>query len=631
MRGKGQSPIGGAESEKAARNGRRGSGADARSRAELVPIARAIAGEIGGDRVIEDLVELQLLERDLGDPPEVFTQLLDAQAPAFAVRPRSTGETAAAVRTLSREQVPMTPRGLSSTGVGGALPIAGGAVLDLSGLRGVTKVDVEERTVTVRAGTTFFFLERELERHGVGLLARPTNAFGSVGGWAASGGLGLGSLGAGHVSDHVERVEVVLPGGRIERLGRHDAGFGDFFDTEGQLGIITELTLRVQGARRGGVSGVVFASVDDAVKAVRALIDEGMRPRTAILAGQVSEHGSLKGVAEGELLLTEAAPDAPSFRWDRFGGKALPAGAAQALWTRRFFPMDLPHGPVFLASEAMVPSDRVARLLAEARQLASRYRVPLHVHAHAFTSDDALQFLALVLFPTNPKRPVHHLMITPLAAALTSRAVSMGARAYGIGIWNSPFAEHRFGAERFASLQRRKHQLDPDGLLNPGKFFSLGTSARLLPVLMRPSRYGPSLRLAAGATPWLLRKLDDPHEPSSTAERCISCGACVPVCPAVVASGCESVSARAKLGLMRRLASNEPAATQELLGSQRCLKCGQCAEVCARSLALVEAWEELERDVRRRVPDSEAFHSTIATFAAQVDASREPVLDLALP
>jgi glycolate dehydrogenase FAD-linked subunit len=601
--------------------------ASERSQRRRAEIARVLAQDLGEDRVLGDPIEIKLLERDLGDPPEMFSQLLDAKPPGFGVRPRTTDELARAVRRLTTEKVPMTPRGLSSTGFGGAIPIAGGAVLDLSWLRGVLEVDVSRRTARVRAGTTFFFLQQALDAYGLALRARPTNGFGSIGGWASAGGLGLGSMAAGPISEHVDHLEIVLPAGRIERLDRNDTGFSDLFDAEGQLGVITELTVAVEPApRHENVQATVHPTVADAVQAAAELFKRGNQPRTVILAGHTHEHPGLKGAPEGEILLVDhtAPPTRPR-------GRSLSFAHAHKLWNRRFFPMDTPHGPVFLASEVILPADRVAPFIDEARRLSRRYGAPLHSHSHAVSYHGTPSFLVLVMFPADPGRKLHHLMLTPLAAALTSHGVKLGGRAYGIGVWNTPFAEARFGKRRFEALRKRKQQVDPDGLLNPGKFFRLGSSARLLPELMHTNRFAPSLRLASTATPFVIPSAEHDATNFTTAERCISCGACVPVCPAVAATGAESVSARAKLALMRRLTAGRPASRDALLGCQRCLYCGQCGEVCARSLPLVDAWHELERMVRLRLDDEEALSSAIRTFTAQVDEQADRVLDVALP
>lgn len=595
-----------------------------RSEQDLRRTARALADSIGENRVLLDPIEVRLLERDIGDPPELFSTLLKAIPPTFAVRPESTNELAQTVRLLTTEKVPMTPRGLSSTGFGGAIPVAGGAVLDLSHLRRVLEVDSRARTVRVSAGTTFFFLQRALDAHHLALRARPTNAFGSVGGWAASGGVGLGSMGAGPVSQHIRGVEVVLPGGRVERLSPSDTGFLDFFDTEGQLGILSELTLEVEPAPSNhAVRAFVYESIVAAADAATQLFAASPSPRTVILAGHTHEHPHLQGAPEGEILLVDG--DAvPS------DGRPLSAAHVASLWTRRYFPMDTPHGPVFLASEVLMPAERAAGFIQSARRMCLRYGVPLHSHSHAVRYEGSPSFLVLLIFPANPARQVHHLMLTPLAAALTSEGIRAGGKAYGLGVWNTPFAENKLGKRRLEALARRKRQIDPDSLMNPGKFFQLGTHAKLLPELMKTSRFRPSLRLASTATPFVLPSAQHDASLYTTSQRCIACGACVPVCPAVAATGAESVSARAKLALLKRLESGQSATREELLGCQRCLYCGQCAEVCARSLPLVEAWRELETLVRARV-ESSALTTTIKTFTEQVDADRARVLEVALP
>jgi len=293
--------------------------------------------------------------------------------------------------------------------------------------------------------------------------------------------------------------------------------------------------------------------------------------------------------------------------------------------------MDNPLGPVFLASEAIFPAEKVPRFVRAARRLTGRYGVPLHGHSYAVAAGDDPAILVLLTFPADPRQGWHHLMLTPLAAALTAAAVRHGGKPYGVGIWNTPFARRSFGDERHRRVEAAKRRLDPDGLLNPGKFFRVGTDVALLPTLMSPGVYPTSLRMAGLATPMLMKRHDPSELPAATEERCIACGACVPVCLAVAATGAESVSGRAKLALMRRLSAGDALDDDELLGSQRCLKCGQCAEVCARSLDLLGAWEELETTVRGRV-DEARFREIIERFADQVDANRdELVLPVALP
>ncbi len=596
---------------------------------DIPAVARGIARELGADRLVALPNEVALLRRDMGEPPALFQQLLDATPPTFGVRPRTTEEIALAVRMLAEEGVPITPRGLGSCGFGGAVPVGGGAVLDLSWMRGVDRVDLEARRATVRAGTTFFFIQRELERHLLELQSQPTNALGTIGGWTAAGGLGLGSLGAGAVGEQVAELEVVLPDGGIERLERGDSGFHRVLDTEGQLGIIARLTIDLRERRRGtAVTALVFPDLEGAQRYLVTLLGGDRVPSTVMLVGHSREVEGLEGGPEGEVLLVQD-PGAVDLPEAGPGVEVLPRARALRLWNRRFFPMDSPLGPVFLASESVMPAEGVADYVQHARALGRRYGVPLHAHAYAVRRGTRRSVLVLMIFPANPRLGWHHLMLTPLAAVLTSAAVKRGGVPYGVGIWNTPFARMKFGGERFEALQRAKERLDPRGLFNPGKFFSVGRDITALPAAMTPSLYPTSLSLASVTTPLMMRARDPSLPSATTAERCISCGACVPVCPAVVATEAESVAARAKLELVRRLAAGEPVDDEELLGAARCLRCGQCAEVCARRLDLVQAWQELDQGILERV-DEGRFRETIRSFADAVDARAGDVLDVAL-
>jgi len=590
--------------------------------------ARAVAEKIGEERIILHSPEVTLLSRDMGEPPELFERLLTGKRPEFAVQPRDVTELSTAVRILASEGVPITPRGLGSCGVGGAVPVAGGAVLDLSRLDQVFNVNEAGGTATVGGGVSFYFIQQALARSGRSLLARPTNAFGTIGGWASAGGMGLGSLAAGPITEQVEDVQVVLPGGDVVNLSRGENGFSDCFDTEGQLGIFSRLTLRLRPAdEHSEVVGYVLPDLEQAQAAMAQVLASDPWPRTAMLAGNTRELEGLQDAEPGEALLLELLPG----KQVGLGGAGrLPKELALRLWNRRFFPMDSPMGPVFLASEAILPVDEVAGFIKAARRLGKRYGVPLHAHSYAVSHGGETGVLVLLLFPSDPRQGWHHLMLTPLAAVLTSAAVRRGGKPYGVGIWNTPFVRQRFGEERLAYLQQRKEELDPRGLLNPGKFFQVGTEAKALPAVMNPGFYPTSLRMASVTTPMMMSRHDPSEKPSTVADRCVACGACVPVCPAMAATGTETVSARAKLTMMRRLDRDEAVGAEELLGAMRCLECGQCEEVCARSLPLVETWNELEQHVRAVIDGEGEPDRTIRAFTELVDDSRDQVMKVAL-
>jgi FAD/FMN-containing dehydrogenase/formate hydrogenlyase subunit 6/NADH:ubiquinone oxidoreductase subunit I len=589
-----------------------------------------LANLLGPDRIINRAYELEQLTRDMGEVPTLLGRRLPPVVPGFGLRPRSTAELAQAVTELARDGVPWTARGMASTGLGGAVPLCDGAVVDLGDLRGVDAVDGAGLRVSVRAGTTFYSLQRALAGSGLELLAQPSNAFGTIGGWAASGGLGLGSLGAGPVSDQVEAIEVVLPTGEVERLQSGDRRFHDFFGTEGQLGVISTLTVRVRRAEPGfRVVGRALPTFREAVSWACDLAGAEPRPGTVMIAG-AEETGGDGQLPAGEVVLAELPPGSETPPAGGAGGRELPPETALRLWSRRFFPLDNHLGPVFLASEVVLPAAGAAPFVELCRRLARRYGVPIHPHGHLVRLGDPVEVLLLVVFPCDPRQLWHHLLLAPLAAALTAAGVRSGGRPYGVGSWNTPFVAASLGRDHLDRLARRKRELDPERLVNRGRFFGLATDSPALGLAMRPSVFPHLARAAALTTPRLIRRHDPSQLPASDAERCISCGACVPVCPAVAATGDESVSARSKLRLLRRIACQPAPAGAELADSLRCLKCGQCSEVCARALDLLHCWELLEDEVRARV-DAGELGRVIDDFVEQVDRRHDRVLEVTLP
>ncbi len=599
------------------------------STTDTAALAELITEALGPGRLVQGQRELGQLTRDMGTPPPVFERLLRCHPPSLALRPRSAAELARAVGLLSREGVAFTTRGLGSSGLGGAVPVSEGVVLDLSGLTGVLALDTARRRVHVAAGTSFFHLQRALDPHGLSLRSRPSNAFGSIGGWAACGGLGLGSLRAGPVAEQVTALDLVLPDGGQERLTPGDPGFPDFFDTEGQLGVIGALELQLGPSDRAcAVAGLSFPDLSSAMDHLASIAQGDGRPLTALLVGRGREQHGLECPPDRELMLLQLPAGQAPTQASR-GVEMLPAELTARLWQRRFFPMDGPLGPIFLASESLLAMNRVAPYVAGARRLAARYGVPLHVHCHAVATGGSPRVLVLQLFPVDPGQPSRHLLLTPLAAVLTARARQAGGVPYGVGIWNTPFARDRFG-ERFEQLRARKNTLDPRGLLNPGKFFQVGVDAKLLPALMNPTLYPTSLSAAALASPLILPREAESQDAASTPARCIRCGSCATVCPAVTATGEETLSARAKLGLLQRLQQGEEPPETELLAALRCLDCGQCAEVCARGLDLLAAWQDLEQEARQRCTDPGALADSLLGFAEQVDTAATPVRERGL-
>ena len=298
-------------------------------------------------------------------------------------------------------------------------------------------------------------------------------------------------------------------------------------------------------------------------------------------------------------------------------------------------------GPNLLASEFLLPPSAVSGFLQQARKLARRFGVTPATEAVVSRVDGQPTATLIVSFPANKRRTLEYLCRLLLAGLLMGLGLRHGGRPYGLGIWNTVFADHHLSKDRWDHLRRRKRELDPGGTLNPGKFFGLHTRFRNVPGrLLVPPVVQRALRVAARlAVPLgMLAKMtaappqhtwDIPHTEeddgsallTQTAQRCTHCGACVSACPAYILTGDELVTARAKLQLSEALFRDAVVRADEAFRPFQCIRCGLCEEVCQTRLPLRDCYESLEAQVVRYYGSYPT--ELVQEFVTRVDTRRD--------
>ena len=209
----------------------------------------------GKDRVRIDAFERRMYSHDLASLPKMM-ELGFKMMPDLVVKPKSATEIAEIVKIAAQEGIPIVPRGGASWGLGGAMPVAGGIVLDLTRMNKILDYDYDNLIVTVETGITWKMLYDTLLRKGYIIGSYPSSAMAAtVGGWINTGGVGVGTYKYGSAMDHVKSLEVVLPTGKILETGNFRTSiFGGmdlnklFFGSEGTLGIITRASMRIYPA-----------------------------------------------------------------------------------------------------------------------------------------------------------------------------------------------------------------------------------------------------------------------------------------------------------------------------------------------------------------------------------------------
>ncbi|MCF8512410.1 MAG: FAD-binding protein [Rhodobacteraceae bacterium] len=413
--------------------------------------------------------------------------------PDAVAYPRSTEEVARIAALCARHMVPVVAWGTGTSLEGHALAVKGGITVDFRDMNQVLAVFPEDMLCVVQPGVTREDLNTYLRDTGLFFPVDP-GANASLGGMAATRASGTTAVRYGTMRDNVLGLEVVLAGGRVIRTGtsapKSSAGYdltALMVGSEGTLGLITELTLRLHGQPEAvSAATCAFADMAAAVDCVIATIQTGI-PMARIefldpasvaacnafsgtslpLAPQlmVEFHGSPKGVAE---------------QAERFGAIAAEYGSSGFLWARasedrnRLWKMRHDAYRAILASrpgasaivtDVCVPISSLAQAVEETRADIAASGLPGPILGHVGDGN----FHAILL--VNPADPRETTLAKSLATRMAERALQLGGTItgeHGIGMGKLPLMAAEHGAA-WAIMGHIKRALDPHDLMNPGK------------------------------------------------------------------------------------------------------------------------------------------------------------------
>ncbi|QYK40662.1 MAG: FAD-binding protein [Paracoccaceae bacterium] len=407
--------------------------------------------------------------------------------------PSTTDEVAAIARICTAHRLPMVGWGAGTSLEGHALPLRGGVTVDFTRMDKVLRVNPEDMTVVIQPGITRERLNEELRATGLFFPVDP-GANATLGGMASTRASGTTAVRYGTMRGNVLALEVVLADGRVIRTGtaapKTSAGYdltALFTGAEGTLGLITELTLRLQGQPEAVAAAVcAFPGMAEAVDCVTATIQSGIpMARIEFLdeasvaacnahSGEalpplphllVEFHGSPAGVAEQSRRFGEIAGDfgASEFRW------AQAAEDRARLWRMRHRAyhacLALRPGSTALVTDVCVPMSRLAQAVEETR--ADIADSPLQGPILGHVGDG--NFHAILLVDRQSSTELAE--AARLSARMAERALRLGGTVtgeHGIGMGKLGYmaAEHGEGWQVMGAIKRA---LDPLNLMNPGK------------------------------------------------------------------------------------------------------------------------------------------------------------------
>jgi len=574
---------------------------------------RELRKSVPKGRVLTLESDRAIYSHDLGYVPPSLKNFLFHSVPSCVIQPASEEELVDVIRFCRTHGTAVITRTAASSGFGNVIPTAAEVVIDLSLLDRVVGFDPSAASITVQAGARWADVDAFVNERGWALHTYPSSYHSSVGGWIATGGLGINSLRFGHLRNQVLSMRVILPRGEVRELSPQDPWFDRFFGTEGQLGLITQVSLRVRQKPKGTFPLLLsFEGEAEAFEWMCAVMEKDVRCTHLKFMGPhvIDEINRFYGEPLIEprpsvLAVFEAVRDRA--RPATVPGRKGPEYLARFLWHERLFPLRMNRvGSSLLASETLFEDSTAAGYVESIRRLAERLGFELLVEAHAV---EPHRLLLMPHFLCEPDRPLRYMLALVLTSMLTQMAVDQGGAPYGLGIWNSPFIRSKFDVQSLNALRGWKDELDPDHLFNPCRYFRVGTRFFNIPgQAFRPWIFRSLMRLLittslfwARLARFLASGKTDPSRLHAPMERaallCSRCGSCLSVCPAYRLVRGEALTARSKLRLIQKLSGQEALSSEEAEKVFLCLHCHACERICQSRLRLVEAWEELEKRV----------------------------------
>jgi D-lactate dehydrogenase (cytochrome) len=414
--------------------------------------------------------------------------------PSAVIYAKTTDEVSRVMKICHEQDIPVVPFGAGTSLEGHVLPIFGGISLDVSLMNTIIEIAPEDLLVRVEGGVRRVALNEKLANHGLFFSVDP-GADATLGGMASTGASGTTTVKYGSMRENVLAMTVVLSDGTIIKTGRPTRKLSAGYDltrliigSEGTLGIITELTLRIFGIPEKMSAAVVrFESLEDGVKAAAAIVQMGTNiARCEFLdiasvesVNKHSElnlplkptlffefHGSQVSVENDAQMVKEIVSEfnGSDFEW------TSDESARRKLWQARhdLYWANLHNNPGkrVVSTDMAVPLSRLADAVETCEKILSDSRFKFCIFGHVADGN----FHCTII--SNPNIPNELQEIRTLTHAMTSAIIAMNGTCtgeHGIGLGKIDALVEEAGQPSVDTMIKIKNVLDPQNILNPGK------------------------------------------------------------------------------------------------------------------------------------------------------------------
>lgn len=450
-------------------------------------IKQAIIGIVGKENYTESLIDLVSYSYDASD---------HNHRPGAAVWPATTEEISAILALANTQGFPVTPRGAGTGLAGAAVPACGGLVLDLCRMNKILDIRISDRLVIAQPGVVYADLEKALTPYG--FFFPPDPASGNVctlGGNVATNAGGIRGAKYGVTRDYVLGLEVVLPDGRIMHTGsrcmKSVSGYDLtrlFVGSEGTLGVITEITLKINPKPTASKTGLAqFAALEQAGQAIIDIMHSGVIPSVLEVLDEntirvLRDRGAVNLPDAAALILVETdgyTGAEVAFQMDKIVAAFRKNGALRVetagspeesdhLWQVRKMASSAAGRlrPANVSEDVTVPMTKVPDLLTGVSAIVVRHDLPFVIFGHA---GDGNLHPKIMYDPSDPDQVNRVAEAVDEIFKLTCDLGGTLTGEHGIGLAKAPYMSLEHDAASLEVMGSIKKLLDPNNVLNPGK------------------------------------------------------------------------------------------------------------------------------------------------------------------
>lgn len=427
-----------------------------------------------------------------------FDSTFQNHKPEVVVKPHTTEEVAAVVKIAAAHQIPLTVRGAGTSLSGGPVALQGGILLEMTAFRRILELNAEEQYAVVEPGVITNDLIAEAGKYGLFYPPDPSSSgMSTLGGNVAECAGGGRGVKYGVTRDYVLALELVLPDGEIITVGNAVDGLTGWLDlpmlftgSEGTLGIITKITVRLQPKPQTIKTALAqYDKLDAAAHTVSAIISAGVVPTTIEIMDQMTiravENFLQIGLDTSKAAFLLLEVDGEAWEVEQQLEQVIAickeneavqievAHTAQeraALWKARKSISGAcgKINPTKIGEDIAVPPAAIPAMIKAVKEIAQKYNLNMVVFGHA--GDGNLHPNIM----TDKRNTEEMARVNQAIDELFARALALGGTLsgeHGIGFMKAPYLLQELGREGYLAHKAVKDALDPAEILNPGKIF----------------------------------------------------------------------------------------------------------------------------------------------------------------